>query len=233
MRDLLFPPECCICKKKWAYLCKICKAKLKSYPEVCTLCNKFSQDFRTCPWCKRERNIVIENILVGFYYNSVIKKLILKLKYGHRYHIAYFLAERLSLLLDIHLNHKITKENTLIVGIPSHWKRRLFTKWYNQSEILAKNLAKISAIPYWKIMKKIKNTKSQVKLNKNERIKNLESAFVLLPSHKKIFFSENKIKNIIIVDDITTTGSSLNEVAKVIKYNYPTIKCYWIVIGKK
>ncbi len=230
-RDILFPIECVICRERGNYLCKTCKAKLQSYPEVCTLCNTFSQDFKICPWCKRANTFFLKNIFVGFYYNSIIKNLILKLKYQHRYHVAHFLAERLNLLLEIHLGHHITAENTIIIGVASHRKRRLLTKWYNQSEYLAQELANISKIPYKKIIKKTRHTPSQVKLNRVQRLKNLHSAFSLVSHHETILTPE--IKHIIIVDDITTTGSSLNEVARTINQCFPHIQCYGMVIAKK
>ena len=78
-------------------------------------------------------------------------------------------------------------------------------------------------------MKKRKNTKSQASLDREWRLKNLKNAFDF---RWDISFLE-KTKTIILVDDITTTGSTMNEVAKLIKYKFPGISVWWIVLGRK
>lgn len=228
--ELLFPRSCVVCKASGSYLCMHCRSQLKAYPEVCTICNKFSKDFRICPHCKKNAH-AIEHIIVGFYYNSHIKQLILHLKYHHRYDVAHFLAERLALLVAIHLGNTVNADNTLIIGVPSHRKRKWLVKGYNQSELLAKHLARIKNIPYCHLVKKTRHTQSQVQLNRNQRLKNLQHAFALVAHHQEILPS--RIQHLIIVDDITTTGASLNEVAKTIKLHYPNLRIHGLVIGKK
>lgn len=186
-----------------------------------------------CPECKKSGNFHLEQIIIGFYYNSHIKKLLLDLKYRHRYTVSEFLAGRIALLVEAYLGHTLKRshfDQTAIIGIPSHRWRKYIVKGYNQSEILAQAAAKKLEIPYIPLLKKIKNTTSQVKLNKAQRMKNLNNCFVLKSEHQERL---KNIKYLIIVDDITTTGASLNSVAKTIHQYYPHIHIYGIVLGKK
>ncbi len=102
-------------------------------------------------------------------------------------------------------------------------------KGYNQSYLLAKDLAKKLDIEYINVVKKNKNTKSQASLDRAGRLKNLRNAFDF---NSNIDFL-NKTKTLIFVDDITTTGATMNEIAKLIKYKFPDISIWWVVLGRK
>ena len=75
------------------------------------------------------------------------------------------------------------------------------------------------------IAKKKKHTKTQASLDRNGRLKNLKNAFSLVPD---LPFKGDE--TLLIVDDITTTGSTINELAKLIKYYYPNIKVWGMVL---
>lgn len=124
----------------------------------------------------------IEGLLIGFSYQNILKKLILKLKFFHKRDIAFFLAERAALLLQInpYLSSLLEQKKLLISFVPSHRYRKYFQKGYNQSEILAHTLANLLEVPFLPCCKKNKATVSQLKLNRKERLKNLNSAFSLL-----------------------------------------------------
>jgi predicted amidophosphoribosyltransferase len=131
------------------------------------------------------------------------------------------LAQRLSLLTQTHqtLSEALNQGNLIISFIPSHRWRHYFEKGYNQSELLAKHLAKELNIPVLQLAKKSKYTASQLKLSRSQRQKNLNLAFS--PSHlEKI----PKDSHILLVDDVTTTASTLKEVATCIKSNRPDLK---------
>lgn len=229
--DLLFPKQCLGCGKTWEYLCKDCKKELKPHMEICPSCHKYSQDYETCLDCKMAREFVLDWILVPFSYSWFLKKIILKLKYYHKRDVVDFLIDRVVLAIYANhtLNRKIEKSDIIISGIPSHRYRNYFVKWYNQSYLLAKKLANKLWLDYVKFLKKRKNTKSQASLDREWRLKNLKNAFDF---SWDISFLKN-IKTIILIDDITTTGSTMNEVAKLIKSKFPNISVWWIVLGRK
>lgn len=229
--DLIFPKQCIGCSKIWEYLCKECKRELKPHMEICPSCHKYSKDYQTCLDCKTAREFVLDWILVPFSYTGFLKKIILKLKYYHKRDLVDFLIDRavLAIYANSSLSSKIGKWNVVVSGIPSHWYRNYFVKWYNQSYLLAWNLAKKLWLEYKKIFKKRKNTKSQASLDRDWRLKNLKNVFDF---NLEISFLEN-VKTIILVDDITTTGSTVNEVAKLIKTKYPKISVWGIVLGRR
>jgi ComF family protein len=180
--------------------------------------------------CKSLWDFALEWILIPFSYSWFLKKIVLKLKYYHKKDVVDFLVDRVC--LAIYANHtlsaKIEKWNVIVSWIPSHWHRRYFVKWYNQSFLLAQDLAKKLNLQYWEFLKKTKKTKSQASLDRQWRLKNLKNAF----DFKNEKLLEN-IQTIILVDDVTTTWSTMNEVAKFIKSKYPKITVRWIVLCRK
>jgi ComF family protein len=154
-----------------------------------------------------------------------MKRIILKVKYFHKKDMVNFLAERLALAIQANqtLMTQIDKGRTVITYVPSHRYRRIFIKGYNQSQLLARAVAKQTHISCLSILKKRKNTKSQAQLNKVQRNKNLENAF-------QLYTQLEGNETIMIVDDVTTTGATLNTLAKTIKSSYPKTKIRGIVL---
>lgn len=226
--DFLFPRECVGCGKEWNYLCSDCKKQLYAHPEICPLCHKDSKDFRICFWCRAKEDS-LEGIIIGFSYKSLLKKLILKVKFGHKKDIVDFLAERLSLLMltNENLSSLVETHQLFISFVPSHWKRKYLEKWYNQSELLAKALANQLWLPMISVAKKLKYTVSQLKLSKTERAKNLNEVFVIQDVEQLSQWS-----TILVVDDVTTTGSTLLELAKVIKKERSDVKIRGAVLAR-
>ena len=227
--DLIFPRECLGCGKQGSYLCFECKKKLTPHPELCPFCHSPQRDFKTCYLCKSNWETALEWVLICFSYQTLIKKLILKLKFYHKKDIWPFLAQRLSLLTQTHqtLSEALNQGNLIISFIPSHRWRHYFEKGYNQSELLAKHLAKELNMPVLQLAKKSKYTASQLKLSRSQRQKNLNSAFS--PLHvEKI----PKDSHILLVDDVTTTASTLKEVATCIKSSRPDLKIRWGVLAR-
>jgi predicted amidophosphoribosyltransferase len=107
----------------------------------------------------------------------------------------------------------LTTEHQLFLSfVPSHWRRKYLEKGYNQSELLAKALANQMGLRMLSLAKKCKYTVSQLKLSRAQRSANLEKVFVpqrleQLPYGATVLF----------VDDVTTTGSTLLQLARVIK----------------
>ncbi|MDR2415569.1 MAG: double zinc ribbon domain-containing protein [Candidatus Peribacteria bacterium] len=213
MLDVLFPRECVGCHKLGAYLCSNCKKSLYAHPEMCPFCHRHSPDFQTCFSCK-EKNNSLEGIIIAFSYQNLLKKLILKVKFGHKKDIIAFLAERLALLVQTHrkLAPLLSQHQLFLSFVPSHWRRKYLEKGYNQSELLAKELANQLGLRMLPLAKKRKYTVSQLKLSRAQRVTNLKEAFVpqrleQLPYGATVLF----------VDDVTTTGSTLLQIANVIK----------------
>lgn len=226
--DLLFPRECVGCHEQGTYLCKDCKKTLYVHPEICPFCHKTSKNFQTCFACKKDEP-ALEGIIIGFSYQTLMKKLILKVKFGHKKDIVSFLAERLALLIQTNekLTDLLTHQQLFLSFIPSHRRRKYLEKGYNQSQLLAKELANQLELPIVSLAKKQKYTLSQLKLSRQERKKNLNQAFLSqhleqLPHGASVLF----------VDDVTTTGSTLLELANLIKKQRTDINVWGAVLAR-
>lgn len=225
--NLLFPRCCMWCGKEGSYICKQCKKELHPHPDRCTFCHRVMTYGASCYDCQLiHRHLA--GVMVAFVYTDMIKRLILGLKFAHRYDIAWFLAERLGMLVTTHpIISQAQKNNTLIVSyVPSHRRRRLIKKWYNQSHLLAKKVAQILDVPCLSLSKKIRHTRSQTRLKRQERLTNLQWSFTASSAN----IPETAI--ILLIDDITTTGSTLHELAKQIHHTHPNVTIWWAVVGR-
>ena len=101
----------------------------------------------------------------------------------------------------------------IIIPVPLH-RRKQRIRGFNQAEKIAMDLSKIVDIPTVDNISRKYNTKRLYKLGKEERINELKNAFVI-----KENIIDLKNKNVLLVDDIFTTGSTVNEISKILKIN--------------
>lgn len=200
--DWIFPRECLGCGKTGSYLCFECKKSLIPHPELCPACHRSNADFQLCKDCSRAEKMALDGVIIGFSYQKLLKKLILKLKFYHKKDVGQFLAERLALLVQMHavLSSYLAEKKLIVSFVPSHWYRYYFVKGYNQSEILARSLANQLFLPCFSLAKKVKCTTSQLTLNREKRLKNLTSAF--LPQNLEHLPHGACV---LLVDDVSTT----------------------------
>lgn len=223
--NLLFPIICVWCEHEGEYLCPDCKKQINAHPELCPVCHRQTPWGSVCLWC-REDLPWVDKISVAFMYESVIKKLIYDLKFYHRYQTWEYLWEKLALLIQS--NPLFDPQTTIVTYVPSHRWRRLIEKGYNQSEILAQTVAKQLNTPHLPLLTKIRHTTSQTKLSRAKRKHNLNGAFrytliQTLPAH---------IQTIIIIDDILTTGSTLNEAWTILRASNPKLHIRGVTVGR-
>lgn len=144
-----------------------------------------------------------------FGYNNSLKKIIANLKY----YDATFLSKKFAKLLVEKIAPN-AKNYDLIIAVPLH-RKRLRTRKYNQSILLCKTIKR--DFPHLKFypdfLIRTKFSKTQTALNKKEREKNLENIFKINQKYIDLI----KGKNILLIDDVITTGATLNNCAKVLK----------------
>jgi ComF family protein len=143
-------------------------------------------------------------------YDGIVADLITGLKYGKRLANVPILGE---LLEEAFLRWLGEEKTDLIIPIPMHIDR-LKKRGFNQSVLLAKELAERIRIPWnHSVLVKIRNTPPQVSLHKKARKENLKKAFVVNESWKP-FLSH---ASVLLIDDVITTGTTIMECAKILK----------------
>lgn len=215
LNHLLWPAVCVNCKQSIcetdANLCEDCWDELLfcTAGDYCRRCgrdvSKFAIINGDCPNCQGEQ-IHFDGISrVGIYGDS-LQQMILSFKNGRTE-----LDLTLGFLADSALQgSSFAGDIDFLVPVPLHWTRRL-KRGYNQSLILAKNL-KCSAAKISTELVRIRRTKTQPAMaSPAARAKNVAGAFAVRRGHK---FKGIKI---CLVDDIKTTGATLNECAKTLK----------------
>ncbi len=240
--ELFFPCFCFGCGKEGVYLCQDCKSILDISEYDYCLCNKnplrlplnqnpsagaSTELSRMSSGLKNGKcNKCSDKKLSGLYFALPYKEKLLtkKLIYQFKYK-PYIkdLAKILALLIAEHLilsgkNIEEIWENSILIPVPLD-KKKLKFRGYNQSEELAKELAKIFKIPLISdVLIKTKITEPQMELAKEEREKNLRGAFAI--NYKKLQTSDvcnfDK-KKVFLVDDVYTTGSTTEECARILR----------------
>lgn len=146
-----------------------------------------------------------------FHLDSDVQKFVHSIKYEGFKNLGIFAGEILGkeLLLK---NFNSLKEYDFILPVPLH-PSKLRERGYNQSDLISEGLSRVIGIPLKNdIIKRIKNTKSQTRLDINQRKKNVENAFRI----SKKYYGFLKNQNVILLDDVITTGSTIKEILNVI-----------------
>ncbi len=222
IKDTLFPKKCYSCKKEWSFLCEECFLSMQKYTSCCYFCKNYSDNFSTHHECSKE--FFLDSIFVLTHYNNkVIKKLIKDSKFFWRKDILEDFAFYITKSEEF---KNIYVEDSIIIPVPMYFFRKL-KRWYNQSYILAKFISNFM----WRkcednIIKRIKNTRQQSHLSRQDRLHNLDNSFRI----NKNYIDNIIWKTVYIVDDVVSTWTTLNEIAKLLKYNW-ALKVIWICIA--
>lgn len=206
--DIFFPKRCLGCNKPETFLCGECAKKIElTLTPTCPNCGKISEFNKYCTSCKRELKPRLKGLLIASSFEiGPTKEVIHHLKYAGFVELADVLGELICQKIQAS-NLKIN--NFVIVPVPLH-KKKLSERGFNQSELIARYVAKRLDIPGGDALVRTKYTETQTKLSKEERIKNVSNAFAC----EDVEFIKNK--NIFLIDDVTTTGSTLNACANVL-----------------
>jgi ComF family protein len=220
--DLIYPPRCPVCG---AFLCDektsdeagspFCRVCLTSFlPLESPLCPVCGRSFRAgnpedhvCENCLRRRPF-FEEARAPFLYEGGLMTAIHEFKYGAKSSFAKPLGLLLSSFARTWLE---TDKNLLLMPVPLH-PRRLRERGFNQSLLLAREVAKDLKVDLdFLSLQRIKYTKPQTELGSEERARNVRRAFQVLRRETV------KKRSIVLVDDVATTGSTLNECARALK----------------
>ena len=198
--DLIFPKKCIGCGAEGNWLCRDCFEKIVIVRQpFCPNCQKLTKSGQYCSRCRVRQSLT--GVIIAAHYENPLKEAIHKFKY-----------EKLTELSDPFLEILITRLEAgfpvgklVLVPVPLT-KKRESERGYNQAEILANLLAEAFEIPTINnLLVRIKEKPSQVSLRGEERRKNVLGIFAVRGETAKI-----KNKTILLVDDVMTTGATLN-----------------------
>lgn len=208
--NLLFPPLCIICKEKNInFLCNRCKAKINFIKNnFCARCGTPAEGKITegaiCGKCKTEKTYFVISRSVGVY-SDTLKEIIHAFKYNKKKYLAKPLG---NLLIEYLIENFNINNIDIVIPIPLH-KKREDERGFNQSELLAKEISnKLKIQISNNILFRTKNTLPQFALSPEDRYENIKGAFEIRNGELI------KDKNILVVDDICTTGATLKEASK-------------------
>lgn len=176
-------------------------------PPYCMKCSKpLEDDLRElCQDCERKEHVFIRGV-AAFSYSKAMKRSMYGFKYNNRREYGKYYAD---VIWEKYGNTIMSWNADALIPVPLH-KARFRKRGYNQAQVLAKELGKLSGIKLDdEMLVRVKNTKPQKELTDKERNNNIESAF-------QIRINDLKYSKVILVDDIYTTGATINECAKVL-----------------
>ncbi|SHO49475.1 ComF family protein [Anaerocolumna xylanovorans] len=218
--DILYPRRCPVCSeivdKRGELSCTGCRNRLITVEEPkCKKCGKpLEQETKEyCYDCDRRRHY-FERGFSLWLYNEDMQKSMADFKYkGRREYAAFYINELLK---------KYQKEiedisPDALVPVPIHKKKRQ-TRGYNQAEILADELGKRLNLPVLsELLIRKKDTLPQKQLNDKERFRNISEAFAFSQEERCNYKKE--LQRVLLVDDIYTTGSTIEACARALKMN--------------
>lgn len=174
-------------------LCTKCGRRIKSENSLCEMCAKYDFEF--------------DRAASAFVYDGSIRKAIHSLKYHDEAWLADFSANAMyKTLKECNMNFDV------LTYVPMY-KRKELKRGYNQAKLLAEKIAKQLNMNCTDLLIRTINTTPQSQLDKNERMENINGAIKVADKYKNNISD----KSVLVIDDILTTGSSLNECAKVLK----------------
>lgn len=220
--EILFPAKCPICgmilKRQEKRICHSCKRVLPRICEpMCSRCGKPMDDrdmeSEYCFDCKRKQ--INQDVLTKgtalWLYDKRMKKAMADFKYGGCSENAHFFADELYRFRGEQMRKW---QAEAIIPVPLHWRKKWF-RGYNQAASLASALGARMSIPvYTDILKRKRYTKPQKGLSDRERRCNLQKAFCI---NQSIQVNERNLRRVLLVDDIYTTGATLESCATVLR----------------
>ncbi len=230
LKYIIYPPICVCCNSvikinrdfAHSFICDRCLREARAYIEtkdLCIICSKpldldSKQQVKEqkCEHCLEfEDEFYFEKNLSVIEYNAYYAKLLRNFKFGYNKSISSAFVKILEeYLLD---NIEFFNDFDIITSVPIYKNRKKY-RGFNQSELLGKTICKLVDKPFIKdVLIKIKSTYPQTTVPHSERKSNIQDAIVLN--------SEINIKNmrILLIDDVFTTGSTINECSRILVEN--------------
>ncbi len=199
--NIIYPPKCIFCQQLLGHdvsthICDLCYSKLPF------------MKMEVMPTFQQTEDNYCNGVVSVFEYTGLVKESLIRFKFYNEpgYYKTYggLIAERLDKLLDV-------DEYQLVMSVPLH-KQREYSRGYNQAYLISRELSRrIKLRESSGIFKRTRHTQTQSLLDGQKRSLNVKGAFTVTKPEKI------KRKSILLIDDILTTGSTLEECSRVLK----------------
>lgn len=231
--DWIFPSFCLACRKEAAWACAECLLTItpRTY-QSCPACNQPSPWGFVCPTCSpKETDFYLDGLFSPYNYHE--QALLALLIHNFKYSFIRELSIPLSALLAKaitpfihHLKAQNASKNIVFCPVPLHLKR-LRWRGFNQSELLANQLAQYFELPLLHLLQRQTFSVPQQSIKRDQRIMNLRGAF----SYSPLETLQKNISTVLLVDDVATTLSTLQACAEILK-KAGVSKVYGIVLAR-
>lgn len=203
--NLLFPQYCLFCNKKGFLICDDCLNTKFTYvsKNYCPHCFKLIRNADSIhKVCKNQT--FLDGLSSIVYYDKNSKELLIQYKYFHYYQYSRILA-----FLFLEKLYSLKWDIDIISPIPSH-KYKINKRGFDHIELICKEMH----LNYSILLEKVQFTKSQTSFNKNKRRENLTGSFSI---YENIDEKHIQGKNVLLIDDVVTTASTLESAAEILK----------------
>ena len=217
--DWIYPPICEVCGcglTDGQTICASCaEAMPLMTPPFCEVCGekfhgKIDESF-ACVNCKGA-SFHFDFARAALFRCDKALELIHKLKYDKQIHLAADLGKLACAALEDPRLAIALEEKWPLVPVPLH-RSRLMDRQFNQAEEIARGISLQTQLPIQLLLKRRRRTDTQTRLSRKQRMENLKNAFTM----RQPFASEQLASGYLLVDDVFTTGSTVNECAKVLR----------------
>ncbi len=212
--NLISPYECMVCGEQDHLVCEACwQSNVESRVATCFWCNSLSPEGKTCKKCQAKTSL--GGVIVPYRLKHIVKECIYELKYYSNRESAKLLAGYMSKSID-------ASKFDFISCVPATGRNQR-KRGYNQAELLAKELSRKCRIPLIPALIRTKHI-DQIGLNRSERLETIKNNFESINTYTK--------ENLLLVDDVLTTGATLNECARTLRE--AGARSVWaVVVAKK
>jgi ComF family protein len=212
---LVYPPHCAQCGADTAagvHLCADCAAEARKIEAP--FCARCSEPFSgaitgtfTCANCA-DRPLYFDAAVTRYLSRGVVREFIHRFKYDGHFYLRHPLADWMAAALED--DRLRTPAVDAFVPVPLH-SARFREREFNQAEVLARLLTRRTGIPLLPALQRTRYTTTQTRLDRHERMENLRNAFRVRQTRDVIN------RHLVLVDDVFTTGSTVDECARVLR----------------
>jgi competence protein ComFC len=210
--DLIFPKKCVGCGKWGKYVCEECEVGMWEEEQICPGCCRSSRYGLRHEYCRNKG--YLDGVSCLWAYEGLVRRLISGAKYKLYFDYLGELFKDVNERSEYYSLVKFLKVQPVVVPVPLFFKREK-ERGFNQAEVIGRWISREWKLELTNLLVRIKDTGKQVGRNREERLKAMEGAFQI-----RFKIQDSKFKmpaKVLLIDDVWTTGTTVQECAKTLK----------------